>query len=126
MLWSSGLRAEPRQRLRLPGGLQEAQRGPGPRPLMGCGRQVSHSAWRNEVGAWGLLNECMSEWARAALFCTKQFHAVVLNVGAGKEGLCSHDSAVACSGPGGPQGSFSKGDLWADRPGMWEGPRNLL
>ena len=27
----------------------------------------------------------------------------------------------AYSGPGGPQGSFSKGDLWADHPGMWGG-----
>ena len=28
---------------------------------------------------------------------------------------------VACSGPGGPLGSFSKGDVWADCPGMLGG-----
>lgn len=76
---------------------------------MGCGRQVSHSAWHNEAGARGLLNECTNEWARAALFCTKRFHAVILNVGAGKEGLCSHDSAGGLQRTWGSARVFLKG-----------------
>lgn len=56
-----------------------------------------------------MLNECRNEWARATPFCTKQFHAVILNVGAGKEGLCPHDSAGGLQQTRGSTGVFHKG-----------------